>query len=155
MRHPTFWQFFKALVSLWAMPAVLMIAIAQPASAQGIDMPKAKAKPVAKRAFFNWDKPVKGLLIVQSGAEFYDGWTTKANLPFGATEGDPFTRLFIGRRPSWKRMAPSGAAEAILTARLAQCMRESKKPWVRRLWFLPQAGLAGVHIAFAVRNARS
>ena len=100
------------------------------------------------------DKPVLALTAVQSAALVTDGITTKECDKPGCSEGDPVSRLFIGRHPTWSRMAPAGAAVAVGQMWLAERMKTSRHKWVRRLWWLPEvAGIAANSVA-AANNER-
>jgi hypothetical protein len=90
------------------------------------------------------DKPVMALAFSQSAVLVADGITTRQRVQLGYTELDPVTRVFLGSRPSWARMAPLGALQCLLETWLAERMRTSTHKWIRRLWWLPQSvGIAG------------
>jgi hypothetical protein len=89
-------------------------------------------------------KPIVALTIVQSTVLLADGITTKQVVARGYLEGDPITRIFIGREPTWSRMAPFGTVQVIAEAWLAVRMKSSRHIWIRRFWWLPQmVGIAG------------
>lgn len=85
-----------------------------------------------------YDKPVMALAVIHTVLTITDGVYTNRNVKLGATEEDPVSRLFIGRRPTWNRMAPIGIAWIIGETYLAERMRHSHKPIVRKLAFVPQ-----------------
>ena len=88
--------------------------------------------------------PVLLLGAVQTGALISDGVTTRQYLHRGYVEVDPLTRAFLGRTPTWSRMAPLGTVQVIAGMWLAERMSKSQHVWVRRLWWLPQTiGIAG------------
>jgi len=90
------------------------------------------------------DKPVLALTALQAGLLVSDGITTRQVIHRGYFEIDPVARIFIGTRPTWGRMAPIGAAQAIAGTWLAERMRTSRHIWIRRFWLAPQmAGIAG------------
>ena len=98
------------------------------------------------------NKPVVLLGAVQTGALISDGVTTRQYLHRGYVEVDPLTRAFLGRTPTWSRMAPLGAVQVIAGMWLAERMSKSPHVWVRRLWWLPQTiGIAG-NIAASAHN---
>jgi len=65
-------------------------------------------------------------------------------------EIDPIDRAFIGRRPSWERMGPWGAAEVAGAALLAQEMR--RHPRTRKWFWVPQIVLSTVHVEATIHN---
>jgi hypothetical protein len=98
------------------------------------------------------NRPVILLGALQTGALISDGVTTRQYLHRGYVEVDPITRAFLGRTPTWSRMAPLGAVQVIAGMWLAERMSKSPHVWVRRLWWLPQTiGIAG-NIAATAHN---
>jgi hypothetical protein len=96
--------------------------------------------------------PVVLLGAVQTGALISDGVTTRQYLHRGYVEVDPLTRAFLGRTPTWSRMAPLGAVQVVAGMWLAERMSKSQHVWVKRLWWLPQTiGIAG-NIAATAHN---
>jgi len=90
------------------------------------------------------DKRVIALAAVQTGALVSDGVTTRQFLHRGYTEVDPVARVFLGSKPTWGRMAPLGALQVAAGMWLAERMAVSRRPWIRRFWWLPQVlGIAG------------
>jgi hypothetical protein len=90
------------------------------------------------------DKPVMTLALAQSAALVADGITTRERVRLGYTEFDPVTKIFLGSRPTWARMAPLGVVQCLLETWLAERMRTSTHKWVRRFWWLPQSvGIGG------------
>jgi hypothetical protein len=90
------------------------------------------------------NRPVVLLGAVQTAALISDGVTTRQYLHRGYVEVDPLTRAFLGRTPTWSRMAPLGTVQVIAGMWLAERMSKSQHVWVRRLWWLPQTiGIAG------------
>lgn len=89
----------------------------------------------------------------QTGALISDGVTTRQYLRRGYVEVDPLTRAFLGRTPTWSRMAPLGAVQVVAGMWLAERMSKSQHVWVRRLWWLPQTiGIAG-NVSASAHNA--
>lgn len=81
---------------------------------------------------------------MQTAALISDGITTRQFLRRGYTEVDPVARVLIGSKPTWGRMAPLGAVQVVAGMWLAERMAMSRRPWVRRFWWLPQMmGIAG------------
>ena len=90
------------------------------------------------------NKPVLALAMLQTAALISDGVTTRQYLHRGYVEVDPFTKILIGSKPTWARMAPLGMVQVFAGMWLAQQMASSQHVWVRRLRWLPQiAGIAG------------
>ena len=90
------------------------------------------------------NKSVITLATIQTGALISDGITTRQYLSRGYVEVDPITKIFLGRKPTWGRMAPLGAVQVIAGMWIAERVATSRHPWVRRLWWLPQMlGTAG------------
>lgn len=101
------------------------------------------------------DKPVMALVLSQSAALVADGITTRERVRLGYTELDPVTKVFLGSRPTWVRMAPLGALQCLLETWLAERMRTSRSRWVRRLWWLPQSVGIGGNIWGVETNTRN
>jgi hypothetical protein len=81
---------------------------------------------------------------LQTTALIGDGITTRQYLRRGYVEVDPFTRVLLGRRPMWARMAPLGTVQVLAGMWLGERMSTSRNRWIRRFWWLPQAaGIAG------------
>lgn len=100
------------------------------------------------------DKPVMLLTALHTAAIVDDGISTAANIGDGATEGDPVARLFIGKHPTWKRMAPAGAGEIIAETWVAERMKTSNHKWVRRIWWVPQVADITVNVYGMSYNLR-
>ena len=99
------------------------------------------------------NRPVVLLGAIQTGALISDGVTTRQYLQRRYVEVDPLTRAFLGRTPTWGRMAPLGAVQVVAGMWLAERMAKSHQHvWVRRFWWLPQViGIAG-NIAASAHN---
>jgi hypothetical protein len=118
-----------------------------------------EASPSRKCILFQEDfcraaknKPILALAAMQTAALLSDGVTTRQFLRRGYTEVDPLTRILIGRKPTWGRMAPLGAVQVAAGMWLAARMATSRYTWVRRFWWLPQMmGIAG-NAAAAAHN---
>src|ERR1700676_3936728 len=79
------------------------------------------------------DRPVVTLLLVHTAAIITDGYYTNRNIKHGMVELDPVSILFIGRHPTWKRMAPVGAAWIIGETYLAERVRHSRYKVIRQI----------------------
>ena len=97
------------------------------------------------------DKPVMTLTAVSAIVMTADGMLTAEHTRFVARQGlmgsyeiDPLTRVFIGSRPTWKRMAPAGLALIVAETALAERMHRSHT-WLRKVWWLPQLVTIGAN----------
>lgn len=99
--------------------------------------------------FFLSAKAVLWLALLHGAVAGLDGIATKhwEHVCASCTEVYP-TRSFIGRRPTWDRMAPWGAAEVGAGYLIG---RELKKKHVR-WWWVPQAAAIGIHAVEATRG---
>lgn len=98
------------------------------------------------------NRPVVLLGAIQTAALVSDGVTTRQYLHRGYVEVDPLTRILLGRKPTWGRMAPLGAIQVFAGMWLAERMATSQNVWVRRFSWLPQTiGIAG-NAAATVHN---
>jgi len=100
------------------------------------------------------DRQIVLLAAGQSAALLYDGVTTRQFLNRGYVEIDPFARVFIGRKPTWGRMAPMGMVQVAAEMWLAERMKTSRNRWVRRLWWLPQTIGTSANSASIENNLR-
>lgn len=93
-----------------------------------------------------------GLTAALSGAELYDGISTKVvmrdcpNASWHCEEIGPAARLVLGPRPTWPRMVMFGTLEAGGAHFLARRMRQSQNRWVHRFWWAPEVGLIAAHL---------
>src|SRR5437879_71159 len=78
------------------------------------------------------DKPVMVLTAASAVVLSTDGALTAEHTRFASRQGwpggyeiDPLTRVFIGSRPAWKRMAPTGLALTVAETILAERMHRS------------------------------
>jgi hypothetical protein len=99
------------------------------------------------------NKPVLGLATLQTAALISDGVTTRQYLDRGYVEVDPLTKILIGSKPTWARMAPLGMVQVLAGMWLAQQMADSQHVWVRRLRWLPQIAGIAANAAAAAHNA--
>ena len=89
---------------------------------------------------------------IQTAALISDGVTTRQYLERGYVEVDPLARAFLGRTPTWGRMAPLGATQVFAGMWLAERMAKSQHVWVRRFWWLPQTIGIVANIAASEHN---
>src|SRR5580658_9499161 len=106
------------------------------------------------RPFYWLDRKSLILGLVQSGAEVFDGVTTRyfihhCSLCF---ENDPMSRLLLGTHPSWDKMVPVGIGEAVLSTYSYQRMSHSPNRVLRGAAPLVPIGLTAVHVIEGARN---
>ena len=90
-----------------------------------------------------------GLMAASHGAAAFDAWTTRRAISGGyGVEGDPLQRPF----------AHSGAIYAttqvtpLILDYLGHTMMRSRHPWMRRMWWVPQAASASVSMGAGIHN---
>jgi hypothetical protein len=90
-----------------------------------------------------------GLMAASHGAAAFDAWTTRRAISGGyGVEGDPLQRPF----------ANSGAiyvttqVTPLLMDYLGRRMMRSSHPWMRRVWWVPQAASASVSFGAGIHN---
>lgn len=90
-----------------------------------------------------------GLMAASHGAAVFDAWTTRRAISGGyGVEGDPLQRPF----------ANSGAIYAttqvtpLIMDYVGHRMMRSRHPWMRRIWWVPQAASAGVSLGAGIHN---
>ena len=83
------------------------------------------------------DRSTFALAMTQSAVLISDGITTRESITRGYVEIDPLTRVLIGRRPTWGRMAPLGVVQVFAETWMSQRMKNSQHPLLRRLWWMP------------------
>jgi hypothetical protein len=90
-----------------------------------------------------------GLMATSHGAAVLDAWTTRQALSGGyGVEGDPLQRPF----------AHSGAVYAstqvmpLVMDYVGRRMMRSSHPWMRRVWWVPQAASASVSLGAGIHN---
>lgn len=125
----------------------------KPAALPDKPIPRPESRPLKnsnlQRSWLH-DKPVLWFMAVQGGAELLDGFGTKhAEHVCPTCSEEPIERLFIGRKPTWARMAPFGVAEAVGAAWLAHRLHRHT-----RFWWLLQGGLTAYHITSGIHNLR-
>jgi hypothetical protein len=98
------------------------------------------------------NKPVVALAMLQTAALISDGITTRQYLDRGYVEVDPLTKILIGSKPTWARMAPLGMVQVFAGMWMAQQMASSQHVWVRRFRWLPQIAGIAANAAAAAHN---
>ncbi len=90
-----------------------------------------------------------GLMAAGHGTAAFDAWTTQRAISGGyGVEGDPLQRPF----------AHSGAIYAttqvtpLLMDYLGRRLMRSRSPWMRRIWWMPQAASASVSLGAGIHN---
>lgn len=110
-------------------------------------------KPAARGSFetSRQKKIWYGLMAASHGAAAFDAWTTRRAVSGGyGVEGDPLQRPF----------AHSGAIYAstqvtpLIMDYLGRRMTRSEHPFIRRVWWVPQAASASVSLGAAIHNYR-
>ena len=79
------------------------------------------------RSIFALDQDAIRFGLLQSGAELFDGFTTRYFVNHCATcvQVDPVSRVLIGRRPGWAGMIAFGSLEAVSTSHVYQALPRS------------------------------
>jgi hypothetical protein len=90
-----------------------------------------------------------GLMAASHGAAAFDAWTTRRAISGGyGVEGDPLQRPF----------AHSGAIYAttqvtpLIMDYVGHRMMRSSHPWMRRMWWVPQAASGSVSLGAGIHN---
>jgi hypothetical protein len=117
-------------------------------------VPKAARDCMVSPHFLHLNCTPLKLGIVQGGAELYDGVTTRYFVHHckSCVESDPASRLFLGAKPSWKKMLTFGSIEAFATTYLHQRMYRSSNSFVRGLAPWLPAAIITVHVIEGSRN---
>jgi len=100
------------------------------------------------------NKPIVAVAAIQTAVLIADGVTTRQYLTRGYVEVDPFTRVLLGRKPTWARMAPLGTLQVFAGMWLAERMETSRHGWIRRLWWLPQVVGIAANTSATANNVR-
>ncbi|HWZ23799.1 MAG TPA: hypothetical protein VN037_00860 [Verrucomicrobiae bacterium] len=89
------------------------------------------------------------LMIVEHAGAVLDAWSTRRDLSrnFG-TEGDPLMRPFAHSRTIYVATQVTPLLMDILGRR----MMTSERPWVHKLWWVPQSAMASVSIEAGAHN---
>ena len=100
------------------------------------------------RPFYWLDRKSLTFGLVQSGAEVFDGVTTRyfihhCSLCF---ENDPMSRLLLGTHPSWGKMIPIGIGEAALSTYSYRRLSRSPNRLLRGAAPLVPIGMTAVHV---------
>jgi hypothetical protein len=110
-----------------------------------------------KHSRFHLDREIKLMGVFQAAAETIDGYSTWqfTHTRLYYSEGDPFSKFFIGERATPWRMGLFGATEALGAAYLSQYMRHSHHKFVRVVSYGIQPTLAALHLYAGVSNLTS
>ncbi len=89
------------------------------------------------------------LAVTGHGASVFDAWSTRRAISQGyGTEGNPLLRPFSHSGAMYVATQVSPAVMDFVGKR----MMVSRHPWVRRMWWLPQAAGSGASLAAGVHN---
>jgi hypothetical protein len=118
--------------------------------------PPIVAQPIPMRQAFSRPRETRGqrvawyaLTMTGSGAAAFDAYSTRRALAGNyGTEGNPFLRPFAHSSALYAATQVSPAVMDYIGKR----MMVSENPWMRRLWWLPQAAGSGFSIAAGVHN---
>lgn len=99
-------------------------------------------------------KPIVALASLQSAALVADGVSSMNFRQRGLYEADPVSRVFIGRYPTWARMAPAGAGLVIGQTWLAYKLKTSRH-WERHIWWVPMVLGTAANVYGAAHNANT
>ena len=89
------------------------------------------------------------LTIAQHSAATFDAWTTRRRVSSGSYhENYPLLKPFAGNSSLYAvvQITP------VVFDFVGQRMRHSDRPWMRRIWWVPQAAQTVTHLAFGARN---
>ncbi len=90
-----------------------------------------------------------GLAIAQHGAAAFDTWSTRRVIASGqGKELNPFLRPFAGSGALYAAMQVTPGVLDLIGSR----MMTSRRPWLRRLWWLPQTASTAVSLGSGVHN---
>jgi len=117
-------------------------------------VPKVSVPEQDTRRVPHFDKAERSVIVGQSVAALYDGFTTHHVIQIcpTCTERDPVSRVFIGRRPTWARMIPAGAGEVVTGYEIGYWMRKNRHSAIRKLWWVPQVSATAVHLIEGSKN---
>lgn len=124
-----------------AEPAPLRSAAAQPFL---------RARPVTQPVETSRQRKVwYGLTVVSHAGAVFDSWSTRRAISSGyGQEANPFLKPFASSNAIYAATQVSPAVMDYLGKR----MMTSPNPWVRKLWWFPQAAGAGMSFGAAVHN---
>ncbi len=94
-----------------------------------------------KKMFFS-------LALLQHGAVAYDSWSTRRLIDAGGRELDPLVKPVASSNALYPVMQTWPLAIDYIAARMAR----SDRPWMRKMWWLPQTVSAVSSIVIASRN---
>jgi hypothetical protein len=100
------------------------------------------------------DRRILALTAAQTAMSISDGETTIEFVKHGFVEVDPISRILIGRKPNWGRMAPVGAIQIVASVWLAGRMKTRSHTWIKRIWWMPQVIQIGASAFGTVNNLK-
>ncbi len=138
-----------------ALEAFDLTAIETAISALRVTAPPAMmVRPVivrpAPRVRWNRGRTWYTLAAVQHGAAAFDAWSTRRNIRMGAYERNPLVRPFADSRAVYPALQVLPTTMDYFALRL----KNSPRPWARRLWWLPQAASTAVSLYCGTRNVQ-
>ncbi len=90
-----------------------------------------------------------GLAIALHSSAAFDAWTTRRQIATGRYhESNPILKPFANNNSLYAVVQLTPAALDLLGNR----MRKSQRPWVRRLWWVPQATQTATHLVCGATN---
>ena len=100
-----------------------------------------KRPEVPKKTFFT-------LALLQHSAVAFDSWSTNRLIDAGGHELNPLLKPVAGTPAIYPVMQTWPMALDYLGARMAR----SNKPWMRKIWWLPQTASAASSFVIGARN---
>ena len=113
-----------------------------------------KISPERGHRFYWLDRTSLTYGLVQSGAEIFDGATTRYFIHHCSHcyENDPVSRLLMGSHPSWDKMNPMGIGEAAFSTYSYRRLSRSPNRLLRGAAPLVPIGLTAIHVIEGARN---
>ncbi len=106
-------------------------------------VPKLRMAPAASRR--TW----LGLSVALHSAAAFDAWTTRRRVSTGCYyETNPLLKPFADNNSMY--LATQVMPFAL--DYLGNCLRKSDRPWMRRLWWVPQALQTATHVSYGAMN---
>ena len=124
---------------------------AEPVPLRSAAQPFEPVRPVPRRPGETHRQRVMwyGLVAVGHGAATFDAWSTRLAISSGhAQEANPFMKPFANSNAIYAATQVSPAFMDFLGKR----MMVSQNPWIRKLWWVPQAAGASVSLVAGAHN---
>jgi len=105
-------------------------------------------KPAEPLGFGTPTKTWLILSVASHGAATFDAWSTRRNIEEGMTENNPLLRPFANSAAIY-------AATQVMPVAfdfLSKAMLHSSHPWVRKVWWVPQAGSTAASLVAGAHN---